>query len=895
MSFHADVAGAGGVARRAMPQQLVVARWLVYVLFGATVVGGFGLLLSAAQVDALGGLLLGMLLYAAAPGVTGWLLARRAWTGGNGVRWGLIAVQAWLISGGLANLREGSLQGLTQLLLPVVILVFLCTKDSREWFRSASSEREERPPFSLPHMITWRRDRGQSAVEYTGLIVMVVAIIIALILSGVGGEMSARLKEAICSVVGQSCPADNGGGDTTQAGDETGDGTDGSTDGGVTGGDTGGSTGGTGGSTGGTGGSTGGTGGSTGGTEGTTGGTGGTEGTTGGQNGPGDGPPGSEDDEGGDPTDPYEPIGDDGASQDGDDGGDGGDGDKKKECSGFWGCTLDQLGQVGEGLVVDGLWGDVTDTWDTIIHPIDSVTGLWDYGKTLDDPWNEGTQEAGDKWDRGDYWDALTDWGGSGVDVVLKPLDDMFIGDDVRDSWNRGEETQAVSNVIWNVGSLFIPGYGEVKAAAKLGKLGRLGKIAGAVTEAVDKAKDAAGRARKAVGAGDTKGARDAADDAQEVADEAKKKVEEAGECKLAALGGARLVPYGGGVPRPLGGPGSGTVVLAAAPAAVPVGFVAEDGPEPCKGGEADDAREAQEQADEADRVADGAELGDVAAKAKQTILDARDKSKTPKADRLNLNEKGIDNLVAKAKDDPDYSKGEYSKEELAAALKDLDDMLKDPSIDTQTRGSLASEVLKAGDRHKLAESMAEVRAARRAASEAAEGTKVFGAVGGKKGRQTVDMGDGTTVDVSAVDDVDVLYKGKDGNIHAVEVKNTANAATKYTVPAQAKRLADWAKQDGASPPRAARYEIEQKKDWHKIFDGYQTDKKNNVTPGGTPAQTFAENGLDVRIAGQDFTPQQIKAMDDAWNAKSDADKQAALGSGKMNDPKSAMDYLGVS
>lgn len=102
------------------------------------------------------------------------------------------------------------------------------------------------------------------------------------------------------------------------------------------------------------------------------------------------GPPGTEDDEGGDPTDPYEPIGDDGASQDDD--GDGGD--KKKECSGFWGCTLDQLGQVGEGIVVDGLWGDVTDTWDTIIHPIDSVTGLWDYGKTLDDPWHEGTQEA---------------------------------------------------------------------------------------------------------------------------------------------------------------------------------------------------------------------------------------------------------------------------------------------------------------------------------------------------------------------------------------------------------------------------------------------------------------------------------------------------------------------
>lgn len=77
--------------------------------------------------------------------------------------------------------------------------------------------------------------------------------------------------------------------------------------------------------------------------------------------------------------------------------------------------------------------------------------------------------------------------------------------------------------------------------------------------------------------------------------------------------------------------------------------------------------------------------------------MDARDKQKTPKSDRLTLNEKGIDNLVAKAKDDPDYSKGEYSKQELAAALKDLDAMLNNKAIDTQTRGSLASEVLKAG------------------------------------------------------------------------------------------------------------------------------------------------------------------------------------------------------
>ncbi|MFD4585804.1 hypothetical protein [Streptomyces sp. NPDC058434] len=886
MSFYVDVVGAGRV-RRAMPQQLVVARLLVYVLFGATIVGGVGLLLTAAQVGAPGGLVLGGLLYAAAPGVAGWLLARRVWTGGEGVRWGLIAVQAWLVSGALATLRGGSVQGFTQLLLPVVILVFLCTKESREWFRSAPSERQERPPFSLPHLLTWRRDRGQTAVEYTGLIVLVAAIVAALVMSGVGDRIAGRLQEAVCSLVGRSCPADVGGEGTHQAGDGADDATGADTDGSTGADDATGADDGTDGGRGGTDGDA---------TGGSTGGPGSTAPDGSAQDDPGGDVPGSEDGEGGDPTDPYEPIGDSAVTKDDDEGGGNGGngGGEKEDCSGFWGCTFDYGGQVLEGLFVDGVWGDLTDTWNTIIHPIDSVAGLGDYAGSLGDIWTEGTEDAGGKWDRGEYGDALTDWGGTGVDVVLKPLDDMFVGDEVRDAWNRGEETQAVTNVVWNVGSLFIPGYGEVKAAAKLGKLGRLGRIAGAVTEIVDRAKDATGRARKAAEAGDAKGARDAADEAQEVADEAREKVEEAGGCKLVALGGALRVPYGTGAPRHLGGPGGGTVVLAAAPASVPVRFAAEGTPEPCEGAEADDAREAQQQADEADRAADAAELGDVADQVKRTIVDGRDKQKTAKADRFNLNEGGIDNLVAKAKDDPDLAKGEYGKEELAAALRDLDAALRSKGIDSQTRGSLAATVLKAGNRHQLAEAMAEVRAAGRAASEAADGTKVHGAVGAKKGRQSVDMGDGTTVDVSGVDDVDVLYRGKDGNVHAVEVKNTANAATKYTVPAQAKRLADWAGQ-GGPPPRAARYEIEQRKDWHKIFDGYQTDRKNNVTPEGTPARTFAENGLGVRIAGQDFTPRQIRAMDDAWNAKSDAEKRAALDSGRMNDPKSAMEYLGVT
>ncbi|MEU8673691.1 hypothetical protein [Streptomyces sp. NPDC048560] len=931
-----------------MPQPLMVARWLVYVLFAATLFGGVGLLLTAASLDAVNGALVGLLLYAAAPGTAGWILARRAWTGGVRVWWGLIAVQAWLILGGLSNIRDGSVQGFTQLFLPVVILVFLCRGESRQWFRLAESRRAARPPFSLPHMITWRRDRGQSAIEYVGLVTLVAGIVLALILTGAGGQIADGFRSAICSVTGAACPAGGATGEqTVEAGagteGQTGASTDGSistggstggstsgTSGGSTGGSTGGDTGGdaagasgsggtgsggtgsggtgTGGSTG-TGGETAGaTGGETGGAAGeaTGGETGGGE-TAGGETGGGDSAGGDsagttggtegadESDEAGDPTDPYEPI-----VADGDDSaGDEGDGEKKEECSGFLGCTLDQLGQVGEGLFVDGIWGDVTDLWDTVVHPIDTITGIGDYGKSLGDKWSSDSKDAGDKWADGDYFDALTDWGGASVNTGVKVLDDMFVGEEVRETWDRGEETQAVTTVIWNVGSLFIPGYDVAKVAGKASKLGKLGKLAQAIAEVSDKAKDAAGRARKAAGLGDADGARKAADEAQEHADDAVEKAEEHGSCSI-AMGAAVLVPYEDGEavrkPRAPGGvPGSGTGIMAAGLAGSPLIVLAE-GTSRCEGEEADNAREAQKEADDADRAADGVELSEAAERAKQTIRDAADKQKTPKSERYSLNEGAVDKLVAKAKDDPDPSRGEFGKDELASALDDLTDMLNDKRIDTQSRGSLGGTVLKANDRHQLAEAMAEARAAKRAADlDAADGTKVFASVGAQKGRKSVDFGDGRPVDVSAIDDVDVAYKGKDGKVHVVEVKNTANATTQASLPAQAKRLADWAREGGANPPRAARYEIENSKDWDKIFNGFQKDKKTGASPPGTPAGTLADNGLGVRIAGQDVTPKQLKDMDAAWNSKTDAEKQAARDSGRMKDPKSAKEYLGVS
>jgi hypothetical protein len=64
----------------------------------------------------------------------------------------------------------------------------------------------------------------------------------------------------------------------------------------------------------------------------------------------------------------------------------------------------------------------------------------------------------------------------------------------------------------------------------------------------------------------------------------------------------------------------------------------------------------------------------------------------TPKSERYSLSEGAIDKLAAKAKENPDLSRGEFGKGELVSALDDLTDMLNDKRIDTQSRGSLGRD-----------------------------------------------------------------------------------------------------------------------------------------------------------------------------------------------------------
>ncbi|MEG8276773.1 Flp family type IVb pilin [Streptomyces sp. AHA2] len=552
-----------------MPPALAAALVLLHTLFAITLLGGLGLLLTADSYDAVDGHLLALTAYAAAPGTLGWWLARRTWQGGGATRLALIAVQVWLLVGAATSITAGSPRGFTQLFLPALILYFLTRPDSRAWYRLPDSHRAERRSFSLPRMIRRRRDEGQTAVEYAGLVAVVAAIITALLVSGLGPQTYRGLQSAVCKVTGTACPADPAPGDGTdpttahgRTDDERGA-TAPEADGGHD-------------------------------PEG-----GGNPGTgTGGGEGRGEGGDKSQDESQDESQD---------KGQDGDSGAeDHGEttparpGDEKDDdgclsgVGAFFGCAGDQVKQVGEGLFVDGIGGEIKGVSDTVANPLDSLKGLKDYGGVIADQWSQDSEDAGDKWAEGDHLDALTDWGGATVNSGGKILDDMFVGEDVRDQWNQGNETRAVTTVIWNVGSLFIPGYGEAKIVGKAGKLGELGKL-GDLGRLTDKAVGAAGDARKAAKAGDAAGARRAAEEADEAADEAERKARESG-CPIAAP--PRRAPFGGG-------PGTGTTVLAASRAAAPYVVLAEDG---CDEEAERQAREARRQADEADKAADEAE-----------------------------------------------------------------------------------------------------------------------------------------------------------------------------------------------------------------------------------------------------------------------------------------------
>lgn len=511
----------GGVpdgGRRELPRSLSVALVLVHALFAFTVLGGVGLLLTAASYDALDGRVIARVGYAAAPGILGWWLARRSREGGPRVRRGLVAVQVWLILGGLADLAAGSGHGGLQLFLPVVILCFLLQSESRQWYELPEPNRAERRPFSPPRMIRRHRDDGQTAVEYAGLVAIVAALITALLVSGLGTQVYGGVEAQVCKVTGVGCPAPSGGGTDVRAENAKGNGDDTAT-------------------------------------------------------------PDQKDDSPDDKSDHgcFSGVG------------------------AFFGCAGNQIEQVGQGLFVDGAWGDITGIYGLVRHPLDTLKGIGDYGKQLGHDWMENSEGARDNWSKGDYLGAVLGWGGASLKTGGTVLSDVFIGDDVANDWQSGHRTRAVSHVIWNIGSLFIPGYDVAKVGEKVGDLGKLGRL-GKLGELAEKAGQAAEDAKKAAKAGDAAGAEKAAKEAEDAAAEAEKKARRSG-CTISAPG--RRVPYDGTAPAggaPLtGSSGTGTTVLAAGAAGSPYVVLAEDG---CDEDARKEAEEARRQADEADEAA---------------------------------------------------------------------------------------------------------------------------------------------------------------------------------------------------------------------------------------------------------------------------------------------------
>lgn len=198
--------------RQPLPSALQAVLILVRVLFVVTVVGAIDVLSVASSVDAVDGRLLGMLLYAVLPGTAGFVLSLYVRTGGVWIRRGLLAVHVWLALGALATLSgDGGRQGVPQLVVPVVVVGLLLRRSLRAWFDLDPEQRAAQRPFILTRVIRARRDRGQTAMEYLGAVLVVVALVGALMATQVGGQLTGEIRSAICQLTGSACPAAGGG------------------------------------------------------------------------------------------------------------------------------------------------------------------------------------------------------------------------------------------------------------------------------------------------------------------------------------------------------------------------------------------------------------------------------------------------------------------------------------------------------------------------------------------------------------------------------------------------------------------------------------------------------------------------------------------------------------
>ncbi|WP_405635916.1 alpha/beta hydrolase [Streptomyces sp. NBC_01178] len=445
------MAGPGG---RSTPRSLQAVLVLLHVLFVATLVGAIRALSTASSVDAVDGYLLGLLLYASLPGVAAFVLSLYVRQGGVRVWYGLLGVQAWVVLGTVAEVGGGAGPvGVARLVMPAVVLVLLCRPESRRWFLSGPEQRAEQRLFSFTGMMKLRRDGGQTALEYLGLVLVVVALVGGLMATGTGRQLTAEIRAAICELTGSSCPAPGhdvvaGGGEADAGADASGagGGSGGGTDDGGGSGSGGGEGSGSGGPGGGSGSSlTGGTGstGTSGGVEGVTigGGTGGDAATSGAATSGGAGNSGNA----GSTGSTGRPTGSGGAASGtsgtsgvtGSQAGSGSSQDRAALPPADFIVPVDAGRPAGPhgggflgGLVGDGLGGDVQGVVDAVLRPGEA-------GRRIVDAWGRDTRGAQEKWARGDYIGAAWDWnkavGGAGAGMAI-PGSGARVDAEVRDA-----------------------------------------------------------------------------------------------------------------------------------------------------------------------------------------------------------------------------------------------------------------------------------------------------------------------------------------------------------------------------------------------------------------------------------------------------------------------------
>ncbi|MGC4905780.1 alpha/beta hydrolase [Streptomyces cyaneofuscatus] len=370
-----------------MPRSLQAVLILVQLQFVATLVGVISALSTASSVDAVDGHLIGLLLYASLPGISAFVLSLYVRTGGVGVLRGLFGVQVWLVLGAVAELSSGAgAQGLARLALPVAVALLLARPGCRRWFRLGPGERAGRRSFSLARMVRPRRDGGQSALEYLGLVLVVVALVGAMMATGIGQQLTAEMRAAICSLAGSSCPA--AGSDVIAGpggGGGSGDGGGGAEGSGVDSGRVSGGEAGSGVDSGRVSGGEAGSGASSGG-----GGTGGGEGASSGSGG-----------SGGTETSTFPDV---------DAGRSGGSGGAGRPSGPRTSPTF------LDGFLGDGLGQDLRGVADAVLRPGES-------GRRIAEQWERDSRGAREKWGRGDHVGAAWEWnravGGGGAALGL--------------------------------------------------------------------------------------------------------------------------------------------------------------------------------------------------------------------------------------------------------------------------------------------------------------------------------------------------------------------------------------------------------------------------------------------------------------------------------------------